>query len=633
MITMMRRFRRALQIGLLVVIAAFVASLFVFGAGSMGGDDGGGREWVARVNGEAIPVERYQRRYQNYVEAYSQIYRERFSVELAEQMGLSQQVVNDLVQEAVVVQRARAEGLLVTDEELNAQIHQIPGFHEGGRFSMKRYQEFLKRRGFSAGTFENEVRRELTRAKVENLVKSGVRVTDAEVERTWALQREQVRAAWAFVDLQPLITAASASDDEIQKYLKDHEAQFRQPDRRRVQYVVFNARDFQKPMSDAEVETYYKEHAAEFESPREARIAHILVRVPETGGSDAEDKARAKVVDAIKRIKAGEDFKKVALQVSEDPGSKENGGDLGFVKTGDLVPDFEKVAFALKKGEMAPEPVRTQFGFHAIRVDDIREGGKKSLKEVAPKLKERLTSEAAERAARARADEVKPALQAAPDFMAKAKELGLTPVETRIPRMELPPGMPRGESMEEAAFTLTIGGVSTPLKTPVGLIVMKVVEHLPAAVPPLAEIREQVAGAVKRQKAEAVALAKAKQVAADGKNDFEAGARKAGAQVGEAKAFSRVKPAEKLPGDAMLAALQTVVNGVTEPIKTPQGFYVVKVIQRTPADLAELDKERDKVRTDLLTSKQSQAWEGWMAATRTTAKIEVSPRLQSTRRG
>ena len=187
--------------------------------------------------------------------------------------------------------------------------------------------------------------------------------------------------------------------------------------------------------------------------------------------------------------------------------------------------------------------------------------------------------------------------------------------------------------MEEAAFTLTVGGVSTPLKTPVGLIVLKVVEHVPAAVPPLAEIREQVAGAVRRQKAEAVALEKARQVAADGKNDFEAGARKAGAQVGEAKAFSRVKPAEKLPGDVMLAALQTVVNGVTEPIKTPQGFYVLKVIQRTPADLAELDKERDKVRTDLLASKQSQAWEGWVAATRTTAKIEISPRLQSTRRG
>ena len=632
MITVMRRFRRALQIGLLVVIAAFVASLFVFGAGNMGGDDGG-RDWVARVNGEAIPVERYQRRYQNYVEAYSQIYRERFNAELAEQMGLPQQVVNDLVQEAVVVQRARAEGLSVTDEELNAQIHQIPAFHEGGRFSMKRYQDFLKRRGFGAGTFENEIRRELTRAKVENLVKSGVRVTDAEVERTWALQHEQVRATWAFVELQPLITAASASDDEIQKYLKDHEAQFRQPDRRRVQYVVFNARDFQKPMSDAEVEKYYQEHATEFESPREVRVAHILVRVPETGGSDAEDKAKAKIVDAIKRVKSGEDFKKVAMQISEDPGSKDNGGDLGFIKKGDLVPDFEQVAFELKKGEMAPEPVRTQFGFHAIRVEDIREGGKKSLKEVAPKLKERLASETAERAARARADEVKPALQAAPDFMAKAKELGLTPVETRIPRMELPPGMRKGESMEEAAFTLSVGGVSTPLTTPVGLIVMKVVEHLPAAVPPLAEIREQVAAAVKRQKAEAVALEKAKQVVADGKTDFDAAARKIGAQVGEAKAFSRVKPAEKLPGDAMLAALQTVANGVTEPIKTPQGYYVLKVLQRTPADLAEFDKERDKVRADLLASKQSQAWEGWITATRTNAKIEISPRVQPTRRG
>jgi peptidyl-prolyl cis-trans isomerase D len=477
------------------------------------------------------------------------------------------------------------------------------------------------------------VRRELTRHKVENLVKNGVRVTDAEVERTYALQREQIRAAWALVELQPLLTAAAATDDEIQKHLKDHEAQFRQPERRRVQYIVLTPKDFQKPVSEAEAEKYYKEHAADFEAPREARIAHILLRVPDTGGSAAEDKAKAKVADVIRRVKAGEDFAKLAKELSEDPGSKETGGDLGFVKKGELVPEFEKVAFELKKGELAPEPVRTQFGFHAIRVVDIREGGRKPFSEVAAKLRERLTTEAAERAALARADEVKPALQAAPDFMAKAKELGFTPVESRIPRMEIPTGLPRGDSIEEAAFTLAVGGVSSPLKTPIGFIVMKVVEQIPAAVPPLAEVRDQVAAAVKRQKAEAAALGKAKQLVTEGKGDFSAAAKKAGAQAGETKAFSRVKPAEKLPGDAMLAALQTVVNGVTEPIKTPQGYYVLKVLERAPADLTELDKERDKVRTDLLTQKQSQAWESWIAATRTNAKIEVSPRVSSTRRG
>src|SRR5687767_3920013 len=248
MITFMRRYRRGLQVGLIAVIAAFVASLFI--TGNMGPDEGG-RDWVAKVNGETIPLSRFQQRYQSYYETYAQMYRERFTPEFAEQMGLQKQVLDDLVQEAIVVQRARAEGLEVGDEELNAQIHSIPAFQEGGRFAMKRYQEFLKRRGSTAGTFETEVRRQLTRVKVENLVKAGIKISDAEIERTYALQREQIRAAWALVEMAPLFPAQTATDDEIQKHLKDHEAQFKEPDRRRVQYVILSAKDFTKPVPDA----------------------------------------------------------------------------------------------------------------------------------------------------------------------------------------------------------------------------------------------------------------------------------------------------------------------------------------------------------------------------------------------
>src|SRR5262249_36684929 len=151
------------------------------------------------------PIERYQRRYQAYMDAYSQMYRDRFTPELAERLGLPQQVVNDLVQEAVIVQRARAEGLELSDEELNAQIQGIPAFKEAGRFSFKRYQEFVRRRGFTASQFESDIRRELTRAKMEQTVKSGVKVSDAELERAFATRREEVRAAWAMVDLAPLV--------------------------------------------------------------------------------------------------------------------------------------------------------------------------------------------------------------------------------------------------------------------------------------------------------------------------------------------------------------------------------------------------------------------------------------------
>ena len=622
MITLLRRYRRVLQIGLLVVIAAFVlTSVYV---GSMSGGARNRGDSVATVNGESIPVDRYQRRYQAYLDAYSRVYRERFSPALAEQLGLPQQAVNDLVQEALVVQRARAEGLEITDEELNAQIQAVPAFSDNGRFSLVRYQDFLRRRGMSASAFENDVRRELTRAKVETTVKSGIKISDSELERAFTLRREEVRAAWALVELAPLMTSATATDEEVAAYLKGHPTEFQLPERRRVQYVTLAPKDFRPQLSDADVEKYYNEHVSEFETPPQVHAAHVVVSIPQTGGSEAEDKARDKIADVIRRAKAGEDFAKLATEVSEDPGTKSKGGDLGWITKGQMVPAFEVAAFALGRGQISPEPVRTGYGFHAIKVIDTRPATKKPLKEVAAQIRDRLAAEGADRAAREKADEVKVSLQAAKDFMAEAKRLNLTPVETTMSKLERPAMLGGPDPVEEAAFSLAIGGVSTPIKTPAGWIVLKSIESMPAGVPPLADIRDKVTTAVKRQKAEAAALERGTKLAADAAaRDFATAAKAAGAQTGETARFSRTKPAERLPGDAQLAALQAAVGALAGPVKSAQGYYVLKVLERFSPNMAELATERDKLSREVLTQKQSQAWEAWVSQARSTAKIEL----------
>lgn len=626
MITDIRRYRRALQVGLVVVIGAFIASLFVFGSS---GFDGGPRgDAVATVNGESIPFDRFQRRYQAYLDAYSRVYRERFSPALAEQLGLPQQVLDDLVQEALVVQRAQREGLEVSDEELNAQLHQVEAFQDNGRFSLARYQEFLRRRGMTAAAFERDVRRELTRMKVENAIRSGVKVSEAEVEHAWIQRTETVRAAWALVELAPLVRAASVTDEELETYLRDHETEFQEPERRKVQYVTVAPKDFRPTVSDAEVERYYTEHASEFETPREVKAAHVLVRVPDTGGSEAEDRARAKVADVIRRARAGESFAKLATALSEDPGTKDNGGDLGWVRRGEMVPQFETALFALGKGELTAEPVRTPFGYHAIRVTDIREEGRRPLKEVSAAIRDRLAAEAADTQARARADEARAALQAADDFMAEAKRLGLKAQESTLARTEAGVQIGGPDAFEEAAFTVTIGGVSVPVKTPMGWMIVKAVEVIPAGVPPLAEIRDKVAATVTQRKAETEAMARASRIVEQaGAGDFTAAARKEGATTGETARFSRAKPAERLPGDVQLAALQTPVDQVTEPVRTPQGVYVARVVERRAPDPKELDAaERDKVRAEVLGQKQRQAWESWVAEVRAGAKVDMAGR-------
>lgn len=632
MITVMRRYRRLLQVGLLVVIAAFViTSVVVSGSSTFRGSDVG-VDSVATVNGETIPNDRYHRRYQAYLDAYAQVYRDRFTPELAERMGLPQQVVNDLVQETLVVQRARAEGLEITDVELNAQIQAIPAFQENGRFTIKRYQEFLKRRGLGTTAFEADVRRELTRTKAETTIRGGVKVADAEVEQAWRLRNEGVRASWALVEVAPLATGVQVTDAELETYLKAHEGEYRQPERRKVTYVLVSIRDYIKPVSDADIEKYYTEHAAEFERPVQVRASHVLVRVPATGGSEGEDKARAKVADVIKRAKAGEDFGTLARELSEDPGSKANGGDLGLVRKGEMVPQFEQAVFAMKAGEISPEPVRTPFGFHAIKVTEVQPGGKTPLKDVAAQIRDRVSADAADRAAKAKADEIRAKLQGAADFIAEVKALGLSPIDTTIPKIDRPPGA-AADVMADATFALAPDGVSAPVKTPAGWLVIKARETLPAAVPPLAEIKDRVAAALKRERAEALAFERAKELAAEAKGgDFAAAAQKAGATMGETPRFSLAKPAEKLPGDAMLTAFKTPAGATTEPVKTQQGFYVMKVLDRTPADPSGFSADKERVTREVLSQKQSQAWQAWVDAARAGAKVEVAPKLPAPRR-
>src|SRR5881296_3939838 len=611
MITVMRRYRRVLQVGLLVVIAAFVlTSVYI---GSMSGGSGNREDAVATVNGEVIPADRYRRAYQSYVNQMTQYSRQPLTPELIEQLRIADNVRDALVAEEIVVQRARGEGLAASDEEINAYVHTMRAFQEDGRFTRRQFERALQRAGFSEKDYVEEVRRQLTYQKAYSVVRTGVKISDPEEER----------AAWALVETTPLIASTPASDEEVAAYLKAHPAEFQLPERRRVQYVTLAPKDFRPAVSEAEVEKYYTEHAREFETPQQVHAAHVLVPVPQTGGSEAEDRARAKIVDVIRRAKAGEDFARLAAQVSEDPGSKSKGGDLGWITKGEMVPDFEAVAFSLGRGQISAEPVRTPFGFHAIKVFETRAASKKPLKDVAAQIRDRLAAEAADRAARAKADEVKPLLQAAPDFMAEAKRLGLTPLETTMSKLERVP-MFGGDPLQDAAFTLAIGGVTSPVKTPAGWVVLKSIEAIPAGVPPLTEIRDKVTLAVKRQKAEAVALERATKLAADARTrDLAAVAKAASAQAGETARFSRSKPAERLPGDVQLAALQSASGAIAGPLKSPQGYYVLKVLERVAPNIADLATARDKLSREVLAQKQSQAWEAWIGQARSTAKIQM----------
>jgi peptidyl-prolyl cis-trans isomerase D len=626
-ISLMRDYARSLKFVLLIVIVVFILTsgvLFYFGTGPF---DGVPSNAVAVVNGEEIPFERFRRAQSNLIAAYERMARQRLTPETAERLGLSQQIVNELVTEAVVIQGAAQEGVRVSDAELRAAIEQIREFQESGRFSRDEYIKVLRQLRLDPGQFETEIRRQLVRRKMEGLIKQGVKVSDAELRQAYTERHERVRAAWAYADVKPVMASVQVADADLEPYVKAHQPQFSQPERRKLQYVMVSPKKLAATVSDAEVEAYYREHAAEFEEPRRLRVAHVLVRVPPVGGSDAENSAKAKVEDVIKRARGGEDFAKLAREISEDKASAVQGGDLGFVAPGELVAPFEQAAFALKKGEVS-DPVRTPFGYHAIRVLDVKEGGQTPLREVAPRIKETLATQKSEQAAQTRAEEVRATLLSAQDFPAEAKRLGLEPQEATFGRGDALGEAGRDPQLDETLFGLAVGGVSTPIKTGGGFAIVKVLQHMPPGVPPVAEIRDRVVEAIKRERAEQQVVDRAKTLIATlGKGgDFAAAARADGFSTGSVPLFSRAEPPKErgsLPGAVLTAALQTPAGQVAEPVRAEGGVYVVKTLERAAAPADGFDRERAELEKQVLEQKRALAWDNWIRGRLATSKVEV----------
>ena len=632
MISSMREYFRSLKFILVIIILAFIGtSVVYFGTNALSGSANRANA-VATVNGEEIPVERYRRLQSALVAQYERATKQRMTAELAERLGLNQQVLNDLITDAVVVQGAEREGVRVSDDELRTQIQGMNEFQVDGRFSRDRYLLVLQQVRIEPALFEQEIRRELVRRKMEALVRDGAKVADAELREAFRLRNERVRAAWASLDVQPLLVGVTVPESDLEPYVKAHQAQFTRPERRHVQYVLVDPKAFAQPVSDLDVEAYYREHAAEFEQPRRIHVAHVLVRVPPTGGSDAENQAKAKVEAVIKRAQAGEDFAKLAKEVSEDTANAAQGGDLGFVGPGDLVPQFEQAAMALKKGEVSPAPVRTPFGYHAIKVLDVKEGGTSPLKDVAAKIKEKLAAERSDNAARTKAQEARIALVGAKGFSAEAKTLGLEARDATIGRGEPVPGTERDAGVEETIFSLALGGVSAPLKTRNGYVIVKAVEQFPAGVPALSDIKPRVIDAIKRERAEAQAMERAKAFVAslDKGGDFLAAAKAAGFSSGEIPLFSRAEPPKDqggLPGNVLMAALQTAAGQISEPVRASNAVYVVKTLERQSPDPQNFDKQRADLEKQLLEQKRSQVWDSWVQSRKASTKIDVAAGL------
>jgi peptidyl-prolyl cis-trans isomerase D len=625
---MMTWMRSTSKYFLIVVVLTFIASLAYFGATQ----DKSNPTIVATVNGEDISAAAYDRVYRQTVEQYRQVLRDRFSEDLLRTLRVQDQVLDRLVTDRLMAQRAAAEGITVSDEELGEEIVKIGAFQANGQFSREQYQRVLTRAGLTAPAFEQDVRSQLLQRKLQGIITDGVKVSEAEVRQHWEARQSRIRVAYLAVSPEALQAGVEVSDADLEKYHKDHPAEFTRPERRRILAAILPMSSVPFPqVTDAEVEAAYQERLREFEQPERRRVAHILVRVPSVGGSAAEDAARAKAEAALARIKGGADFALVAREVSEDQATALKGGELGVVAKGEMLAPFEELAFLLKQGEVGG-PARTAYGYHVVKVQEIVAASKKELKEVAPTIRAGLVAEGQLRALRLKGEEVQQALLKAGDFAAEARKLGLTVREIGpLARTDAVEGIGRVAEATTAIFSLPAGGVSAPVKIPDGYVVFRLLETEEPKLLPLAEVRTQVTQAVRRGKAQEAAQARAKQLADALRSGQEPRslAQKDVVTFGETDAFSRATPlADKDVGPALgPLALDLPEGGVGGPVAGPKGLYVAKVVSRERPDPSGFEGARRDLERQLLDQKRGQAWQTWLGSLRANAKIEINRKV------
>ena len=614
------------------VLLTFVVSLAYFGGRGFT-QDRGAHEAVVTVNGEGVSAQAYQRAYRTAVEQYRRAFQDRFSEELLKSLGLQTQVLDRLVTERLVAQRAAAEGLGLSDGELADQIMRMGAFQEDGRFSRERYVRLLAMQNppLTPAEFEAGLREELLQLKLQGLISDGAKVSAAEVRQSWELERTRVRATYALFTPGPGADLVVA-DGELESYYKAHPAEFTQPERRRIVLAVLPAASLPPPVvTDADVAAAFAARRAQFEQPTRARVAHILVRVPSTGGSAAEDQARAKAEAALQKVRGGADFAQVAKDSSEDAQTAARGGELGLLAAGELSPELDRVVFGLKAGEVAG-PVRSGLGFHVVKVLEVVPGSKKELKDVAPTLRATLAAEGQLKALRERAEEAQEALVLATDFADEARRRGFVVREVGpLAKTDPVEGLGPIREVTDAIFALPPGGVSAAIKVPQGYAIVRLADRQAERLLPLAEVRDAVLRAVRRQKADEAAQAKAKALVEGVRKgeDFRAAARAAGATGGDLPPFSRAEPlADRALGQTLGPLVLGLPDGaVGGPVTGTAGIYVVKVLGRQAPNPAEFESARGELEKRLLADKRARLWQDWLASLRVAAKIEINRKL------
>ena len=385
LLSLMRRHAKSWLIKFLIGIIALV---FIFYFGYSFSSRRGVK--VAMVNGEPISGLEYQKAYRVLLEALQKDYKSVWSDNLIKVFDLKNRALENLISQKVVSQEAKRIGLDITEKEIQDQILSYPAFQFNGRFDESRYRSLLGQNRMKPEDFEASIEMELLQKKVRQFLMTLLPVTDQETLDHYIFSNQKVKISFVKISPDRFKESISLDNSSMENYFNENKERYRIPEKIKITYITIDPNKFRDKVliSDQLIKSFYEDNIDLFKQEKQVKARHILFKLKRDASEDETNKVREKALSILKRARGGEDFSLLAKQHSEGPTGKQ-GGDLGYFSKGQMVKPFEEAVFNMKKGQIS-ELVKTSFGFHIIKVEDIKEAGTKGLEEVGEQIKETI---------------------------------------------------------------------------------------------------------------------------------------------------------------------------------------------------------------------------------------------------
>lgn len=621
------------------VILVFVGFVFVDFGGAQLGQQGRPNDFAATVGNVEISYGQLQRAYQQTESAYRDAYGGQFTPELARQLQLPLQVLESLVQQEILLAEAGRMGLRVSDAELQKELLRQPVLldEQGNFVGTERYRQIVRSIGYATpDAFEEAIRTQLLLAKLNRVLADNVVVSDADVERSYREQAETARIRYVKLPISGFRDEVALSAEEVESYFRENVESFRLPERRAVDYLLVDVNAIRQGLqvSDEELQAYFTEHASEYETEEQVRARQILLMVNEQRSAE---QAREELAAIRARIEAGESFADLASELSEDPVSREQGGDLGLFGRGQILEEVEAAAFGAQVGELVG-PVASGFGVHLLEVTEHLPGGLPNFDEMRESLSRRLLAERARESADAQATELaqrigRESLTDRESFQQLAEAEATLTFQTTpaFGRSDNVPGIGRSTPFSAAAFDLQEGQASAPVRVGSGWAILRLAEVEEPRLPELAEVETEVRARLRDLRAEESArerVAAARERVAAG-TDIATVAEELGGTVTESDAFARGGMIGDLGPNAEIAAAALALEqgGIGEPVIAGTDIVLFEVSERSHFDPAEFAERRQETYDALASERVNQLISSLVAERRGELEVSYDPNL------